>query len=123
MEQKLLALTEELLQKTYHIKSTFEEVKKANQERDFYQEVKPFADDVKGKLDQWEPLAIEWLKNNPVKYLHPQQITHTAENLDMISIQCFFPKTSLTRFRHYAESVEYVLKNLLNAIQKKASSI
>ncbi|MET3696073.1 uncharacterized protein DUF1798 [Bacillus oleivorans] len=121
MEGKLLELTEALLQKTYQIKTIFEEVKKTNQERDFYQEVKPFADEVKAKLDQWEPLAIEWLKDNPVKHLHPQQITHTAENLDMISIQCFFPKTSLTRFRHYAESVEYVLKNLLLAIQNKKS--
>ncbi|WP_243355991.1 YppE family protein [Bacillus litorisediminis] len=119
MEQILFELTEELLQKNDEIKAIFADVKKENQERDFYQEVKPFADGVKALLDQWEPLSIQWLKQNPVKNLHPQQITHTAENLDMISIQCFFPKTSLTRFRHYAESVEYVLKNLLFAIQNK----
>ncbi|GAA0347970.1 hypothetical protein GCM10008967_42870 [Bacillus carboniphilus] len=117
MEQKLLKLTDELIQNTETIKATFAEVKQANEKRDFYKEVKPFADQVKILLDEWEPLAIKWLKEHSVKNVHPQQIAHTTENLDMISIQCFFPETSLKRFRHYAESVEYVLKSLQKAIK------
>lgn len=116
MKEKLLSLTEELLQKTYEIKDIFAEVKNSNEKRDFYKEVQPYANKVKEMLDEWEPMVTSWLKENPMKNLHPQQITHTAENLDMISIQCFFPETSLKRFRHYAESVEYVLKNVIYSL-------
>lgn len=116
MAMELLKLTEELLQKTYQIKEIFADVKQSNQKRDFYDEVQPFANQVKDLIDQWEPQAVHWLKENPIKNLHPQQITHTAENLDMISIQCFFPETSLKRFRHYAESVEYVLKSVIHSL-------
>lgn len=115
MENDLLQLTEHLLQYTKTSENTFKRVKEAGERGNFYQEVKPFADEVKAINDKWKNEATEWIKKHKPKNLHPQQIDSASEHIEMVSVQAFFPETSKTRFKNYVNSAKYVL-NTLNGL-------
>lgn len=76
---------------------------------DFFTQVKPFADEVKEVVDHWRKESAAWIKENRPKNLHATQIESAAEQMEMISVQAFFPETSRTRFINYLQSVRYVL--------------
>ena len=75
----------------------------------------------KGIVDQWNDLALQWMKDEKPKNLHPSQIINTAENIEMISIQAFFPESSYKRFISHSQSVHYVLVNVLNQISEQTA--
>ncbi|MEH7224326.1 YppE family protein [Bacillus sp. JJ1566] len=83
---------------------------------DFYQEVKPFVDDTMEIADSWRELAIEWIKKEFPKNLHPNQIDATHENIQHISIQSFYRDTKVKRFKNMYESIQYVLDNILEKV-------
>ncbi|MEK3886064.1 YppE family protein [Bacillus sp. FSL K6-3431] len=83
---------------------------------DFYSEVKPFADKVKECRDKWEPEAILWTIKNKPKNLYPLQIKNTGENIEMVSVRAFFPDSSLKKFNSHVQSIDYVLRRLLDEL-------
>jgi len=46
------------------------------------------------------------------KNLHPNQIKATVENIELLSVQCFFPETSYNRFKSYIQSSFYVIEQV-----------
>jgi hypothetical protein len=110
----LKQLTSELLQLNEEILSIYKNTRERGEKGDFYKEVKPFADRTKVLVDQWHELALQWMKDSKPKNLHPSQIINTAENIEMISIQAFFPESSYNRFISHSQSVHYVLKTVLD---------
>lgn len=90
-------------------------------EGDFYSEVKPFADKVKDCRDQWEPAAVSWTIKNKPKNLYPMQIKNTAENIEMVAVRAYFPKSSLTKFNSHIQSVDFVLSRLLDELNPSDS--
>ncbi|RIW33110.1 DUF1798 family protein [Bacillus salacetis] len=116
MDLKLL--TSELLEMNEEILRIYKETRERGEEGDFYNEVKPFADDAKERIDRWRDMALQWMKEDRPKNLHPSQIMNTAENLEMISIQAFFPKASYKRFISHSQSIHYVLKTALDQLSK-----
>ncbi|WP_456274270.1 YppE family protein [Bacillus sp. AK031] len=110
----LKQLTSDLLQLNEEILSTYKKTRERGEKGDFYQEVKPFADRTKELVDEWHQLALQWMKDSRPKNLHPSQIINTAENIEMISIQAFFPESSYKRFISHSQSVHYVLKTVLD---------
>ncbi|RLQ95139.1 YppE family protein [Falsibacillus albus] len=117
LEDNLQKLTNELIQLNQEAHNIYKHARETNQKGDFYTEVKPFADLVKSKGDEWESEALKWLSNQKQKNLHPIQIKNTNENIQMVSIQAFFPETSLKRFKSHVQSIEYVLKQVYNSVQ------
>ncbi|WP_409251142.1 YppE family protein [Bacillus sp. SCS-153A] len=112
----LKQLTSELLEMNDEILKIYKATRERGEEGDFYQEVKPFADNAKEKIDSWREIALQWMKEDRPKNLHPSQIINTAENFEMISIQAFFPKASYKRFISHSQSVQYVLKTVLDQL-------
>ena len=112
MTESLLALNDFMLQR-------FEQAKESNEKGDFYSEVKPFADRVLKQAEAWEGTVVSWLKSCPRKNLHPKQITATAENIQMVSVQAFFPQTSRKRFIGHIQSIEYVLRSVISAVEQE----
>ncbi len=115
----LRQMTDALLEMNEFMLLRFEEAKESNEEGDFYKEVKPFADRVMELARKWEEASIAWLEFSPQKNLHPKQITSTAENIQMVSVQAFFPKTSRKRFIGHIQSIEYVLRALKSALKQE----
>lgn len=89
-------------------------------EPDFYGKVKPFADKVKEVRDKWVPLALDFVQTEKPLHLHPSQITQTEENLEIVAIKSFFPKTGKKRQIETFKSVEYVLQQLANQVKEKS---
>ncbi|WP_113928614.1 YppE family protein [Bacillus sp. P14.5] len=115
--KNLRELTSELLETNGEILKLYKETRERGEKGDFYQEVKPFADEAKEKIDLWQETALEWMKKQRPKNLHPSQIINTAENLEMISIQAFFPEASYKRFISHSQSVHYVLQTVLEQLK------
>lgn len=114
----LRTLTAELLQYNDHATKRYSQCRETGEQGDFYKEVKPFADKVKDAVEKWEKEATDWIIQNKPKHLYPIQIKNTAENLQMVSVQAFYPKTSLSRFNHHVQSIDYILRALLEVLDE-----
>lgn len=119
MEQyvTLLTLTKKLLDYMEFISKKYDEVKISGVRGDFFTEVKPFADEVKEINDKWAELAASWIELNRPKNLHVKQIESSTEQIEMLSVQAFFPETSKTRFVNYVQSVRFVLTSLIAQLE------
>lgn len=113
-KNKLKKLTLELLACTDTLEKKLENVKKTGKSADFYQEVKPFADNSKRINDEWRKMSLDWVKLERPTNVYVQQIESTHEHMDAIAVQAFFPETSQTRFKNMVASVKYILNNVLN---------
>lgn len=114
----LYSLTQQQLNYTDHFLKTFEKVKLSKVKGDFFSEVKPFADEVKEVNERWRHLAITWIKETRPKHLHEKQIESTYEQIELLSIQAFYPDTSRTRFINYLQSVRFILKSLIDYLEE-----
>jgi hypothetical protein len=112
----LVDLNERMFEYTREIESKFLSVKESGEKGDFFNEVKPFADEVKEVSERWRKEATVWIMNNRPRNLHENQIDSAAEQIEMISVQSFFPETSRTRFINYLQSVRFVLTLLRSSI-------
>ncbi|WP_428910455.1 DUF1798 family protein [Niallia sp. Krafla_26] len=115
--EQLKHLTEELLTFCKEILHNFEEAKEARIEGDFYRDVLPFSNRVKETLNVWEQEVMQWMKSCTPRNLNEKQIKSIKEQLEILTVQAFFPTTSKTRFIHTLHSVEYVLKTVLMEIE------
>lgn len=115
-KKELIELTRTLLELNNQIYEQYNSRKELGVDGDFYQEVKPFADYVKELTEKWEPLAKEWISYEKPKYIHFMQIQNTVENLQMVSVRAFYPRSSGQRFKSYIQSIDFVLKNCLERL-------
>lgn len=109
---KILEQTNQLIDITRQADLEYNNRRESKVKGDFYQEVKPFADDAHGILKEWKESASAFLIKQPRKNIHQNQIAATAENIELIVVQCFFPETSYKRFKSYIQSSLYVLEQL-----------
>lgn len=119
--------TKHLLEQTIKLKDTIEtlqatflEVKETGKEPDFFKDVRPFADETKTAAVEWQKHATSWINEIKPKYIYKQQIDSTVENIELISVQAFYPSTSRARFLNYVQSVDFVLNNVLKELNNKA---
>jgi hypothetical protein len=120
-DQNLIALSERLLVNLEFAHQRFQHSKEKRVRGDFHEEVKPFADEVKGTTDTWRKAASYWVGQNRPKNLHVNQIETAADYLEVISVQAFFPETSKKRFLDQIQSVEFILKSLIIAVNQTGS--
>ena len=113
---ELKQVTEELIIFTEKMMSEYKQRRVSGEKGDFYLEVKPFADEVKMLNDQWKELSSIWIKKEKPKHLHLPQILNTSDNIEMLSVHCFFPESSYNRFISHSQSVTYVLQTLLDEL-------
>nr|WP_249317057.1 YppE family protein [Bacillus sp. FJAT-50079] len=112
-------LTSQLYEYNQQASQHFQQGRETGVEGDFYKEVKPFADAVKECVVRWEPEAVKWLLKNKPKHIYPLQIKNTAENIQMVSVRAFFPSTSLKKMKDHIQSIEFVLKRMLDELEDK----
>ncbi len=108
----ILKQTNQLIDITKQADQEYNNRRETKDKGDFYTEVKPFADHAHSILAEWKDAASDYLINQPKKNIHQNQIAATAENIELIVVQCFFPETSYKRFKSYIQSSLYVLEQL-----------
>ncbi len=107
--RELKQVTEELVVLVEKMMSEYKSRRESGEKGDFYTEVKPFADEVKEKNDAWKELSMNWIKEYKPKHIHLPQVLNTFDNIEMLSVHCFFPESSYNRFISHYQSVSYVL--------------
>lgn len=112
MNQHIITLTKQLITLAEEANSIYETVREEGKEKDFYQDIKPFADQVKEVCEEWEQEMKQAMKQVTFKHLFPSQIEQAAENLKDVSIQAFFPKTSYKRFKSHVQSVLFTFNQV-----------
>ncbi|MED4634094.1 YppE family protein [Peribacillus frigoritolerans] len=117
-KEKLQLLTEQLIKYTDQADDIYEGVRLEGKEKDFFSEVKPFADQVRTVCIEWEIGMKEWMKETEFRHLFPEQIEQTAHNLSDVAVQAFFPKTSYKRFKSHVQSIEFILNNVKTEIDR-----
>ena len=115
--QRLQELTEELVKVVNQANDRYHLARETGEEGDFYKEVKPFADEAKRLSDEWEEEVMRSFQARRFKHIHLPQVKATIENIELLSVQAFFPKASYTRFRNYVESTLFVLQQLLKELK------
>lgn len=115
-EESLLQLTKELVTYLDQIEAKFQSVKESGEKSDFFAVVKPFADEVKEVNDRWRDSAIDWIDVERPKNIFEKQIQSTYEQIEMLSVQAFFPDTSRTRFVNYLQSVRFILNTVMDRL-------
>ncbi|WP_180954209.1 YppE family protein [Bacillus sp. M6-12] len=115
----IIEQTKKLIEYNHRADKIFDGVKADGTERDFFLEVKPFADDVHQLAREWAEAVKGWMKAESFSYLYPLQVEQAAENISNVAIQAFYPKTSLSRFKSHVQSVEFTLQNILREAERK----
>jgi hypothetical protein len=105
------------INEAFHIYKT--ETKTRENEADFYNEVKPFADRLHFSVQEWEPMAREWVIANKPKYLYPIQIKTAAENIGYLGVYVFQKNMKDKRITEMVKSVLYVLNQMKEQISEE----
>ncbi|MBD8070205.1 YppE family protein [Bacillus sp. PS06] len=83
-------------------------------EYDFFEDVKPYADQVKEVADKWKMTADIWIKEEKPKYLHASQIETTYDHILNMSVGSFYRYTKRKRFKNTYQSILYVLNQIVD---------
>lgn len=116
---QLMEHTEKLLEAVEYAVDTFYKVKESGVNEDFYDVVRPFANQIKQRNDEWKEMAKEWVREAKPDYLNSIQIDTASDHIEIISIQAFFTQTSKKRFLDSAKSVKYILQTLLDTLKEE----
>ena len=114
---QLVEYTEKLLKAVEFAVETFYKVKESGVNEDFFETVRPFANEIKAQNEEWKGMAKAWVREAKPVYLNPMQIDTASDHIEIISIQAFFTQTSKKRFLDSAKSVTYILQTLLDALK------
>jgi hypothetical protein len=116
---QLMEHTEKLLEAVEYAVDTFYKVKESGVNEDFYEVVRPFANQIKQRNDEWKEMAKAWVREAKPDYLNSIQIDTASDHIEIISIQAFFTQTSKKRFLDSAKSVKYILQTLLDTLKEE----
>jgi len=119
MSDEILELTEKLLHYNELFLKNYRKGRETGITHDFYNEIKPFADEVKEINDKWNRAMKKWLPTANTLHLHLTQIDTTSAHIDQISVQSFFPETSKSRFLNMQRSVEFVLAEVIKEVKNR----
>lgn len=106
-------LSQQLIKDVDRIQQQFWTTREREDEYDFFTTVKPEADRIHSYTEDWVKETKMWIKEKGPKYIHANQIDETAENINLIAVQCFFKNTSKKRFFDMCQSVTYVLEDVI----------
>ena len=104
--QKLLAACDEASERFY-------KMREEDRSPDFYNEVKPYADEMHETLKLWKAEAYAFIEQKQPKYVHKVQIDNAIDAMEQFFVQSFYKETSKKRFLQSITAVKYTLDTLL----------
>jgi hypothetical protein len=122
LNEAVIQLSNKLIEHMETALKRYEIAKSEGNRGDFHSEVKPFADEVKRLSSQWREDSKRWVLENRPRNLHINQVETAADYMEVISVQAFFPETSKKRFLDQYQSVDFILKSMIMAIETSESA-
>ncbi|WP_067725518.1 YppE family protein [Oceanobacillus damuensis] len=87
----------------------------STKDRDFFLMVKKDTDPIYQLLEEWEETALSVVKERKAN-VHPQQITSTRENMELVLMHSYYVDTRRKRYMELHNSILYVFDLLLEDI-------
>ena len=115
---ELLTMTTKLLAACDEAVARFYDMRERDADPDFFNDVKPYADDMRALLVSWQQLAHEWIAAERPKYMHTQQIDYARDAMEQFFVQSFYKATSKKRLIQSIESTKYTLATLKRYIEE-----
>lgn len=112
--------TEELKVHLIRLKNRFENTAPPENRRDrvFFQMVKKETAPIYEALERWEEAALVLVKARKVN-VHPQQVTATRENMELILMHSYFMDARRKRYMELHNSASYVFDQIINELDEK----
>lgn len=120
---QLLNKTNRLLNECEQCLIRFQKMRDEDREPDFFQEVKPHADQLHAAIKEWQQLAHHWISQTMPKNLYVQQIDHAADAMEQFVVQSFFKATSKKRFTQSIQSTQYTLNLVVRKLKEGEADV
>lgn len=114
----LQVLTANLVEACNQAIERFYDMRERDAEPDFFNDVKPYADNMHTQLQIWRELAYKWITANQPKYMHKQQIDHACDAMEQFFVQSFYKATSKKRFIQSVQSTMYTLTTFKRYVEE-----
>lgn len=110
--------TKRLIDKCDAAQARFFEAREKDITYDFFEAVKPYADETRDELVAWREQMERFIVTHRPKNLYLQQIDHAIDAMEQFVLQSFYQKTSKKRFLQSIQSVKYTLTIALKKMQE-----
>src|SRR5690625_1310130 len=90
-------------------------------DKQFFLQMKEETAPIYQLLAQWEESALKSVKERDV-HVHPQQITSTRENMELMLLHSYYIDAKKKRFMELHNSIIYVFDQLLREIERHQSA-
>lgn len=114
----LLEQTKKLLVECEASRNRFYKMRELDATPHFFEEVKPYADQIQSELLNWQQQLNEWINDYQPKYLRSEQVSNVVDAMNQFVVQSFYKETSKKRFIDSIRSVEYTLKVVLRNLEE-----
>jgi len=119
-------MTEHLKDKTYKLMEELDTLKEyylsheppdSKNDKHFFLMVKKQTKATYQLLEDWEEVALRLVKERKVN-VHPQQITSTRENMELLLLHSYYVDVKRKRYMEMNHSILYVFNQLLRDLVK-----
>ncbi|MET3575173.1 YppE family protein [Bhargavaea ullalensis] len=114
----LFQLTVLLLDECAKCRPRHTQMREEDREPDFFQEVKPYADEVHALIARWKEEMARWIAEARPKHVRMPQVENAADMMTQFIVQSFYKGTGKKRFYQSIQSVQYTLKIILEAMKE-----
>lgn len=114
----LIEQTKQLIKECEASINRFYKMREQNASPHFFDEVKPYADQIFNDLKKWEQQLNEWIEQNKPKYLRKEQVSNVVDAMNQFVVQSFYKETSKKRFTDSIRSVQYTLNVVLRNLEE-----
>ncbi len=116
--EMLQQITTQLYEECDNSWTRFMQFREQQYEPDFFDEVRPYANQIHELLNEWQQLAEQFIVEYHPKYVHMVQINNAAEQIDQFVVQSFYIKTSKKRLYQSIQAAKYTCETLLSAMRE-----
>ncbi|MBO0928985.1 DUF1798 family protein [Staphylococcus sp. 30400_3112M30941] len=109
-------IVEALIYEVNNMQRNFESVKSQQLDDDFYKIVKPYTVHIDNLLNEMK-LQRESIIHIP--YMNQRKFELLISNIEQLSVECHFKRTSRKLFIEKLKSVQYDLQNILDGLVKE----
>lgn len=110
--------TKRLIEKCDTAQARFFDAREQNITYDFFEAVKPYADETREELIAWRQSMEQFIRAHRPKNLYIQQIDHAIDAIEQFIVQSFYQQTSKKRFLQSIQSVKYTLTAAIQKMQE-----
>lgn len=119
----LIEQTKKLLNECEASTNRFFKMRELDASPHFFEEVKPYADEIQSFLINWQRQMNDWIVQQKPKYLRSEQVNNVVDAMNQFVVQSFYKETSKKRFTDSIRSVEYTLKVVLRNLEEGDSDV